>query len=32
MLLVLPDEMIVLPGHGETTTIGQEREDNPFLR
>ncbi|MFZ1205811.1 MAG: MBL fold metallo-hydrolase [Candidatus Acidiferrales bacterium] len=31
-LLVLPDEMIVLPGHGETTTIGQEREDNPFLR
>ncbi|HEX4074973.1 MAG TPA: MBL fold metallo-hydrolase [Candidatus Acidoferrales bacterium] len=31
-LLVLPDEMIVLPGHGDTTTIGEEREHNPFLR
>lgn len=31
-LLVLPDETIVYPGHGETTTIGDEREDNPFLR
>jgi len=30
-LLVLPDEMIVYPGHGETTTIGAEREYNPFL-
>jgi hydroxyacylglutathione hydrolase len=31
-LLVLPDEMIVYPGHGETTTIGLERAHNPFLR
>ncbi|HEX4003858.1 MAG TPA: MBL fold metallo-hydrolase [Candidatus Acidoferrales bacterium] len=31
-LLVLPDELIVLPGHGDTTTIGEEREYNPFLR
>ena len=31
-LLVLPEEMIVFPGHGETTTIGEEREQNPFLR
>jgi hydroxyacylglutathione hydrolase len=31
-LLVLPDEMIVFPGHGDTTTIGDERERNPFLR
>jgi hydroxyacylglutathione hydrolase len=31
-LLVLPDEMIVLPGHGDTTTIGEERDRNPFLR
>jgi glyoxylase-like metal-dependent hydrolase (beta-lactamase superfamily II) len=31
-LLVLPDEMIVYPGHGELTTIGDEREHNPFLR
>ena len=30
-LLVLPDEMIVFPGHGDTTTIGEEREQNPFL-
>jgi hydroxyacylglutathione hydrolase len=31
-LLVLPDEMIVYPGHGSETTIGAEREHNPFLR
>lgn len=31
-LLVLPDETIVFPGHGPTTTIGAERETNPFLR
>jgi hydroxyacylglutathione hydrolase len=31
-LLVLPENMIVYPGHGETTTIGSEREHNPFLR
>lgn len=31
-LLVLPENMIVYPGHGETTTIGFEREHNPFLR
>jgi hydroxyacylglutathione hydrolase len=30
-LLVLPDELLVLPGHGDTTTIGEEREFNPFL-
>jgi len=30
-LLVLPDEIIVYPGHGETTTIGAERAYNPFL-
>jgi hydroxyacylglutathione hydrolase len=30
-VLALPDETIVLPGHGPTTTIGQERESNPFL-
>jgi glyoxylase-like metal-dependent hydrolase (beta-lactamase superfamily II) len=27
----LPDETIVLPGHGPQTTIGQERASNPFL-
>jgi hydroxyacylglutathione hydrolase len=31
-LLTLPDDVIVYPGHGDTTTIGAERADNPFLR
>lgn len=30
-LLTLPDETLVLPGHGPSTTIGQERQSNPFL-
>ena len=30
-LLVLPDEVTVIPGHGPNTTIGTERESNPFL-
>ncbi len=29
--LTLPDETIVLPGHGPRTTIGAERQANPFL-
>ncbi|WP_031465706.1 MBL fold metallo-hydrolase [Sciscionella sediminilitoris] len=31
-ILPLPDETVVLPGHGSSTTIGQERAANPFLR
>ncbi|MGH9687428.1 MAG: MBL fold metallo-hydrolase [Candidatus Acidiferrales bacterium] len=31
-LLVLPDETVVIPGHGGTTTIVVERAHNPFLR
>ena len=31
VVLTQPDEMLVLPGHGETTTIGTERRVNPFL-
>ena len=31
-LLTLPDETIVLPGHMAQTTIGQERQRNPFVR
>lgn len=31
-LLALPDETRVIPGHGPETTIGMERERNPFLR
>ena len=27
----LPDDIAVLPGHGEQTSIGQERATNPFL-
>lgn len=30
-LLVLDDDTVVLPGHGETSTIGLERRTNPFL-
>jgi hydroxyacylglutathione hydrolase len=29
--LTLPDETVVLPGHGPRTTIGDERQANPFL-
>jgi len=31
-LLPLPDETVVVPGHGPETTIGHERRFNPFLR
>jgi glyoxylase-like metal-dependent hydrolase (beta-lactamase superfamily II) len=31
-LLALPDNTRVIPGHGPATTIGDERESNPFLR
>jgi hydroxyacylglutathione hydrolase len=30
-VLALPDETVVVPGHGPQTTIGEERESNPFL-
>lgn len=30
-LLPLPDATLVIPGHGPTTTIGEERDSNPFL-
>lgn len=30
-VLALPDDTLVVPGHGPLTTIGQERENNPFL-
>jgi hydroxyacylglutathione hydrolase len=32
VLLALPDDMRVLPGHTDETTIGREREENPFVR
>lgn len=30
-LLTLPDETIIYPGHGPQSTIGQEKEENPWL-
>jgi len=30
-LFILPDECVVYPGHGPETTIGYERENNPFF-
>lgn len=30
-LMTLPPETVVYPGHGPATTIGEERETNPFL-
>ncbi len=30
-VLALPDETVVIPGHGPVTTIAEERETNPFL-
>jgi len=30
-LLPLPDDTVVIPGHGHATTIGRERRSNPFL-
>lgn len=29
--LTLPDEVIVIPGHGPASQIGRERQSNPFL-
>lgn len=31
-LMTLPEETIVVPGHGPNTTIGGEKENNPFLQ
>jgi hydroxyacylglutathione hydrolase len=31
-VLTLPDDIVVLPGHGEQTSIGRERATNPFLQ
>jgi len=30
-LFILPDETVVYPGHGPSTTIGEEKRENPYL-
>ena len=30
-LYTLPDDTLVLPGHGGSTTIGDEKRTNPFV-
>lgn len=31
-ILSLPDETVIMPGHGPDTTVGEERRTNPFLK
>ncbi len=31
-IMALPDEILCFPGHGPSTTVGAERNGNPFLR
>jgi len=31
-IFVLPDDTVVLPGHGPMTTVGREKRSNPFIR
>jgi glyoxylase-like metal-dependent hydrolase (beta-lactamase superfamily II) len=31
-LYKLPEDIVVIPGHGEETTIGREKASNPFVR
>lgn len=30
-LILLPDDVVIYPGHGEPSTIGYEKQNNPFL-
>ncbi len=30
-LLALPDDTVVLPGHMQETSVGRERQTNPFV-
>ncbi len=30
-LLTLPDDVVIYPGHGESSTIGYEKQNNPFI-
>jgi hydroxyacylglutathione hydrolase len=31
-LYILPEDVVVHPGHGESTTIGDEMKTNPFVQ
>ena len=31
-ILTLDDDTVVYPGHGDTTTVGNEKKYNPFLQ
>ena len=31
-LLVLPEDVVVYSGHGDTTTIGDEKKYNPYCQ
>ncbi len=31
-ILILPDETVVHPGHGQSTTVQEEKKNNPFLQ
>lgn len=32
LLSMLEDDCIILPGHGDETTVGREKENNPYIR
>jgi hydroxyacylglutathione hydrolase len=32
VVLPMPDDVLVLPGHGPSTTVGRERASNPYLQ